>query len=694
MADFLLEIGTEELPAGMVEGLFKELRRRVEEALNDAGLSFDDASGGGAPRRIWLLVKGLPGRQPDRVETVLGPPWRVAVDEKGDWTKAALGFARKKNVEPSALKEMRGAKGSVAGFERKVPGKPVAEILAEVVPGAVNSLYLPKSMRWGSGEEVFARPVRWVVALLDEDIVPMTIKGTVSGRTSRGHRIHSGGECEISSPGGYFNSLREARVLADPEERRKKVQSGLKRLAGALGGRAPEDPALLHKLIYLAEFPTVIYGAIGEEFLDLPSEILVACLREHQNVFVVLDEAGGPLPRFLAVVDTPSDRRGLIRIGFENVSSSRLADARFFYEHDINVPLEDRIEELKGIVFHPKLGSYYDKALRMEALARKLAPAFGAGEEEAAWAAKHAKCDLVSLLIQEKEFVGLQGIAGGLYARSQGKPEVSWRAIYDQYKPASLLDALPRGSVGSCVAAADKLDTLWEMFRVGLAPSGSKDPYALRRAAIGLLRILTEQPGGKGLDLPAFLGSMGDVPEGLVDFLETRFRFIWEKKGFPYDEVDAVLSLGMGRPHVTGRKLAALHAVRERLRDDFDALSVAFKRSGNILKGLPSYELDPALFLPGDEREGAGERALYAAYLGVKEEVEASIPDADWEGALTALAKLRPAVDLFFDDVLVMCDPEGKDSCKTLLQRNRLALLQRLKTLFDCVADFGRIVPK
>ncbi|MGC8723009.1 MAG: glycine--tRNA ligase subunit beta [Acidobacteriota bacterium] len=744
MADFLLEIGTEEIPAGMIRELAWSLAGRVIEALGASSLwtggdlvadpgrnPFERLAGGrmiAAPRRIGFLLPGLPVRQPDRRETVVGPAMAVARDAGGKWTKAAEGFARKQGVDLADCREVQGPKGLCVGFERTVKGRPTEELLAEVVPGAVDALHLAKAMRWGSGSQTFVRPVRWVAALLDDQVVPLSIKGVTSGRTSRGHRIHGAAEVEIPSAQAYFQALRGERVLADPADRKRKIEEELSRHASALGGHVHGDPELLQKLVYLCEFPTVLAGGIPPEYLALPSEILVTCLREHQNFFVVRGAGDAVSPHFLSVMDGPDDPKGFIRRGLENVSRSRLSDARFFYEQDLKVPLEERLEALKGIVFHPQLGSYYDKALRMESLARRLAALFGANAEEAAWAAKHCKCDLASLLVQEKEFTSLQGVAGGIYAAAQGRPQTVADAIYDHYRPLFMEDDLPRGAVGACVALADKLDSLVEMFRIGQAPTGSKDPFALRRAGMGVMRILVDHPDSVSFDLRALLASLGPIPDGLMEFLEGRLRFLWEQgrrvdvleeppsvldhsahqaalralaggrgSGFPYDEINAVLAAGTRDrfdPWLLDLKLKQFHGVRNGAPEDFDHLAVAFKRAKNILRGMPESPLDPRLFLPESDKEGAAERALFSAYEAVKDGAEERFAISLYGGGLLELARLRPAVDRFFDDVLVMCDPEGKDPAKSALQRNRLALLQRLVALFDRVADFSEIVPR
>ncbi len=695
MADFLLEIGTEEIPAGMVRGLAEELLDRVTGGLKAAGLAPSGKALIAAPRRIGFVLRGLPARQEDRRETVIGPALSIARDAAGAWTKAAEGFARKQSVDLAACIEVQGPKGSCIGFERDVKGRTSAHILAEAVPAAVDAMYLPKAMKWGAGEYLFVRPVRWVVALLDGEVVPLAVKGVMAGRASRGRRIFGSEHVEIPAVKDYFPLLEREFVVADPEERSRGIRAELAEQAAALGGRVPSDPELVEKLVYLCEGPRVLTGGIDPEFLSLPSEILVACLREHQSFFVVLGDQGCALPYFLAVMDAPADPKGLVRRGLENVSRSRLSDARFFYEHDKAVPLERRLEELKGIVYHPKLGTYFDKAVRLEAHARELAPYFGAAPAKAARAAKLCKCDLASLLVQEKEFTGLQGVAGGLYAEAQGEdPDVA-EAIKVHYDPKP-----SAGPVAMTVSLADKLDTLVEFFRIGQAPTGSKDPFALRRAASGAVAILSDRfqavrPDVRREDLADLIGRWaGQGSEPLVQFLGERARHKWEGEGFAYDEVNAVLATGLHDLADSHARLQALHGVRNEAAEDFDHLSVSFKRVRNILKGLPEHGLYPSKFLPEGHKEGDAERALYQAYSAVAEEASRALDAGDYESALRRLSTLRPSVDRFFDDVLVMCDPEGKDPGKTALQNNRLALLQRVVGLFNRVADLSEIVPR
>jgi len=714
MADFIVEIGTEEIPAYMIPALVGELEEKMRARLSDRKLPFEAIKKFAAPRRIGICIWNVKERQPDSEETVLGPPVAVAMDDKGGWTRAAEGFARKNGLTMEELRVVEGPKGKVVGAVKEVRGREAGEILAEEIPAAVDSLYLPKSMKWGNGDHVFVRPVRWVLALLDTKVVPMTVKGIESSNKSRGHRIFGAEEVPVADPTAYFDTLKHEHVVSDIEERRKKIVNGLDELAASVGGQwhddKPETEELLKSVLFLSEFPSVVIGKIPTEFLSLPTPVLSTCLREHQKFFSVYKAGEGGrleiLPYFLAVCDGPKSLGETILEGLGNVTVARLQDAKFFYEHDKIVKLEKRLEELKGILYHPKIGSYYDKSRRMERYARELAPFFSLDPDIAARAALLSKCDLASLLVQEKEFTSLQGVAGGLYAESQGEDPRIAGAIAGHYSPAQGQGA-PVNPYSLVLTVADRFDTLIEFFKIKETPTGTKDPFGLRRAGRMVVEVLADPSlyeGGKKPELSLeeiakrWYGK--ECPE-LVDFLRERMRFFLEnekgpdgKPRFQYDEVNAILSTPLSNLMDMRERLIALNGVRKEYREDFDALSVAFKRSRNILKGLPSYRLDPARFLPENSKEGECERALHKAYIQIKDKVEDDIAKREYFGALRSIATLRPHVDRFYDEVLVMCDPEGKDPQKTAVQQNRLALLERLTKLFYKIADFSEIVPK
>ena len=714
MADFILEIGTEEIPAQMIPTLVGELEEKVRARLSDRKLPFEAIKKFAAPRRMGICIWNVLERQADSEETLLGPPVSVAMNEKGGWTQAALGFAKKNGLKAEELKVIEGPRGKVAGAEIAVKGKTAAEILSEEIPAAVDSLYLPKAMKWGDGEHLFVRPVRWVLALLDTKVVPIKIKGVESGNTSRGHRIFGKESVVVADPTAYFDTLKHEHVIADIEERRKKIVRSLDELASSVGGRwhddKPETEDLLMSVLFLSEFPSVVLGEIPSEFLSLPTPVLSTCLREHQKFFSVYGSGEGGrleiLPYFLAVCDGPKSLGDTILEGLKNVTIARLQDAKFFYEHDKVVKLEKRLEELKGILYHPKIGSYYEKSRRMERYARELAPFFSLDADLAARAALLSKCDLASLLVQEKEFTSLQGIAGGLYAESQGEDHRVAGAIAGHYSPVQD-NGLKANPYALVVTVADRFDTLIEFFKIKETPTGTKDPFGLRRAGKMVVEILADPSLYEGGSKPEVsLEELArrwygrECPE-LMDFFRERLRYFLEsekspdgKPRFQYDEINAILATPMTNLMDMREKLFALNAVRQEHREDFDALGVAFKRSRNILKGLPSYRLDPAKFLPENSKEGVCERELHKAYIQIKDKAEEDIAGKEYRRALRSIATLRPHVDKFYDEVLVMCDPEGKDPQKTAVQQNRLALLERLTKLFYKIADFAEIVPR
>lgn len=714
MADFLLEIGTEEIPPKAVPDLLSDLKSKIEGKLKEKRIGFKEVKEFGTLRRLGIFVREIALKQEDIVETIFGPPLKIAKKEDGSWSDAAIGFAKKNGINLNEIHIFKGTKGDVIGAEKEIKGIETEKILCEVIPEVVDSLYLPKSMRWGDGNYVFIRPVRWVVALLDDKVLKLKIKGIESSNISRGKRIFGKERVTISKASAYFDTLRNEFVISNIEDRRKKIEDELTKLSSEVGGfyddNSEETSELLKTVLFLSEYPTLLLGEIPEEFVTLPPVVLSTCLREHQKFFSVFkkDESGEikPLPYFLAVVDAPPSIKENILNGLKSVTIARLSDARFFYEHDKKVNLERRVEELKGIVFHPKIGSYYEKARRMERYARELAPFFNVDPNLAARCALLSKSDLASLLVQEKEFTSLQGIAGGLYAEAQGEDYNVAKGIKEHYNPKIEKDKATN-PFSLITALSDRIDTLIEFFKIGEIPSGSKDPFGLRRASKIVVDILSNPEYYKGEEPPRINLSEilkrwygKDCPH-LIDFLKERLKFIFEsevdengKKKFNYDEINALLATPLGDLIDMRERLTALNLVRNRYKDDFDALSIAYKRAKNILKGMPHYRLDPALFLKEDCKEGQAERALHTAYTQIKDSFEEAVKNRNYVDALTTLATLRPYIDRFFDDVLVMVDPEGKDPQKTALQQNRLALMERISRLFSTMCDFSEIVPR
>ena len=643
---FLLEIGTEEIPDWMIPASLESLRLQFEKL----EIAHDSVTLDATPRRLVLRAEGLPARQADSEERALGPA-------KSAPPKAVAGFARKHGVAPEALTVESTPKGDYYTFVRTVAGRATLDILAETLGGIILQIGFPKTMYWtGKGGPRFIRPIRWIVALLGDDVVPFELAGVRSGAVTSGHR-RLGARAIAVTIADYAERLRENYVILKAEERRNKIH---KELAGV---RVKPDAALVETLVYLTEHPTPIVGSFDAEFLALPEEVLVTVMRHHQKYFSVEDEHGKLAPQFVAVMNIPSDPEGFVRSGNERVLRARFNDARFFWQTDQKKSLAARLPDLAHVTFQAKLGSYLEKTERVKALVSTLG-----GDAHAVRAAELAKCDLTTELV--KEFTELQGVVGGLYARAQGEPEPVWQAIYDHYKPESIEDAIPRNRTGQIVALADKLDTLRGCFGVGLIPTGSRDPFALRRAAQGVVKILVE--GKIDIDLAPLVDDGTDGAKALAEFLQDRIRYYFkEVRGFLYDEVNAATAAGWSN-------LVDLEARLIRIRDlrsspDFEPLAASFKRIRNILDqqkftGVNATAIDEKLLQDGPERD------LYDEYRRIAGQPIESV-----------VSQLRPKVDLFFDKVLVNA-PEDD------VRRNRLMLLGTLLLEFSNIADFSEIV--
>ncbi|MDQ6662995.1 MAG: glycine--tRNA ligase subunit beta [Acidobacteriota bacterium] len=641
--NFLLEIGVEEIPDWMIPGALASLRELFAGVVQSSTIQVD-----GTPRRLALRAWDVPVREPDSEERVNGPALSARAG-------AVAGFARKLGVAPEQLDVATGLKGEHYSFLKKTAGRETKQIMAGALPGMILKIPFPRSMYWtGKSGPRFIRPIRWIVALLDDEIVPFELAGVRSGKETSGHRRLGRPRVAVTFD-SYAQILRENFVLLSADERRQKIVSGI-------GGIHP-DPALLETLVYLTEYPTTITGNFDPEFLALPKEVLSTVMRHHQKYFS-LEAANGELaPQFVAVMNTDADPEGLVQRGNERVLRARFNDARFFWDTDQRKTLAERVPDLAHVTFQAKLGSYLEKTGRVAELVRELG-----GDSAAVRAAQLSKCDLTTELV--KEFTELQGIVGGLYARAQGEPEDVALAIYDQYKPAGMDDSIPRTMAGRIVSLADKLDTLLGCFRVGLIPSGSKDPFALRRAAQGVVRIVVE---GK-LRVP--VAAAGDA--AYREFLLDRVRYYFKDvRGFRYDEVNAVLASGWDDLTGVEERLLAIQTVRT--TENFEPLAASFKRIRNILKQAQfsgnETAIDPNLLELGPETD------LYRAF----EHVRHDAATMEYRAALETVATLRPKVDLFFDKVLVNApDPN--------IRQNRLALLHAMLAEFSTIADFSEIV--
>ena len=635
---FLLEIGTEEIPDWMIADALNHL---VEKS---AWPVRADAT----PRRLVLRGEGLIEREPDTEELVLGPP-------KSAGAGAAGGFAKKMGTTPDQLGTRTTAKGEYLSFTKKVAGRRTIDILAASLPGLILGIPWPKTMYWnGKGSSRFIRPIRWLVALLGDEVIPFEIEGVHAGNTTQGQRILGAKNIAVTIA-DYEQKLRDNCVELNTDARYSRIAEFVQAQGAKL------DIGLARTLAYMTEWPTPITGTFDAEYLELPREILVTVMRHHQRYFAFENAQGELEPRFVAVMNTDGDPEGLVRRGNERVLRARFNDARFFWQNDLKRKLEDRLPDLGHVTFQAKLGSYLDKTNRMVALTTALG-----GNQAAQRAALLAKTDLTTDMV--KEFTDLQGVIGGLYAREQGEPEHVWRAIYEHYKPVSMEDNIPRTHTGQIVALADKLDTLQECFNIGLAPTGSKDPFALRRAAQGVVRILVE--GEVAYDLSPLSAAL---KEFLADRIGHYFR---EVRGFKYDEVRAVLGAGYDKLPDVAARLEALREVRP--TENFEPLAASFKRIKNILAQAGEPEAGD---IHEDLLEAGPERNYYDEY----QRVRGAIAGAPYRVALEQIASLRPATDLFFDKVLV-------NAPNAALRTNRLKLLKNILREFSDIADFSEIV--
>lgn len=683
----LCEIGTEEMPAWVLDDAARQFARELESALAAERLAARLDAVWYTPRRLAVLLAGLPGRQQELVETTVGPPARVAFDEAGGLTQAALAFAKKHGVDPSRLRSVPTPKGDYLAFERRVPGEKTEKILQRVLPDAIARIQFPKTMYWTADKFRFARPIRWIVALCGRRVVRFEIAGVRSSRRSCGHRFLGKPRIRIPAPESFRDLLAQGGVIVDPEERRTRIVEGLARAASGVGGRLLEDPALVDTVVNLNECPSVIRGSFAERFLALPDEILVTVMREHQKYFAVLDGQGRLLPHFLAVINMPSDPDGDIRAGHERVLHARLADAEFFWNVDRKRPLLEREAQLKNVLYQEKLGTYYDKTQRVLALLPRTAEACGLADRLAdlQTAARLMKCDLVTEMV--KEFPDLQGVVGGLYARAEGYPEEIWRAVYEQYRPAATNSPSPATACGAVLSLTDRLDTVCGCFSIGLVPSGSRDPFALRRQGNAVLKIILDhrfkvslaRSIGWSLEI---LGVKNDeLIEEIAKFLEARLRFLLSEQGYAADCINAAFAAGCDDPLDALERVRALQGIRPQA--DFMALASSFKRISNILAraGAAGAKPDSSLM------QEPAELALWRLYLELEPVVAAAREGRAYDRALRALAGMRAAVDRFFDEVLVMAEDPA-------VRANRLALLERLASLFLGIADISQISPE
>ncbi|MGA8621261.1 MAG: glycine--tRNA ligase subunit beta [Candidatus Sulfotelmatobacter sp.] len=709
MPDFLLEIGCEEIPARMIDAASQELRERVVTMLGRERLSATEITIFDTPRRLAVIASGIPAAQPDATEQITGPSVNVAYKD-GQPTPAAHAFAKKAGVDVSLLEKITTPKGDYLAAKVTKKGRSASEILANNLPKELSSIYWPKNMYWRKPNERFVRPVRWLVAMLDGETIRLEFDGIWAGNTSRGHRMLSAGSVGISHAGSaYVNALRAAKVLGR-EERKQQIRKALDASTRTIpGARWREDKSLLDTVVNLTEFPSVVLGGFDPQFLTLPEEVLVTVMRDHQRFFAVEDEDSKLLPHFLAVLNTDGDPQGLIRHGNERVLRARFNDARFFWEMDQKRSLLERLDLLRNVTFQKDLGSYYNKTHRVQRLCSWLSEIVKQSGMAVRPGVIHkaaclAKTDLTTELV--KEFTELQGIVGGLYARVQELdatlPEATRLAIadaiYDHYKPESTEDDVPRSTEGAVLSIGDKADTIAGMFALGLVPSGSKDPFALRRQANAIVKVIAEKKmpfrlsdlmrdaraGYQGSDAERKFVDEIKFDDSVRTFFRERLEFyLKDVRGYSYDVVKAVLASDADD---VVDVLARAGAVKQVLHmPEFLAIGAACKRMRNILKQAEEKGIKPA---PKFEylSDAAPEEKNLAAYMDTYgQKVEAHRKKKEYCDALMLLSTARERVDAFFDKVMVMVEDDR-------VRANRLALLRDLLKEFSTIADFSEVV--
>jgi len=683
--EYLLEIGSEEIPAGFILPALSGLKDKVSALLLENKISFDQIETYGTPRRMTLVVIGISERQPDIEEEVIGPPKKVAINDDGEFTKAALGFANTNGIDVKDLKFFTKEKKEYVGFVRKKTGEETASILTANLPSLILSLNFPKNMRWKEGDIRFVRPIHWILSVMNGRLVEFSIGEIRASNKSYGHRFMSNKAFEINNFEDYKRILKENFVIWDHRERLNIIKSEARKISEKLNAVIDEDEELFETINFLCELPCPLLGSFDEKFLKLPQEILINTMKKHQKYIPLRDKNGKLLPNFITFSNTKVENEQIVIEGNNRVIRARFSDAEYYFEKDKKTPLKNNLERLKKVVFQIKLGSYYEKTERLikisEYLASKFCPEL---VNKAKDAALLSKADLVTGMVYE--FPSLQGIIGGELTRIQGEdPEIA-QAIYEHYLPQSPEDAIPQTKLGLIISLADKLDNVVGFFGNGLSPKGASDPYGLRRQTIGIIRIILE--GGLKADYTELFKFAYDclkdklslpydkLMETISDFLENRFFYQLQMQGYDGDIISAVISLHPKDLLLTKKIIEVLD--REYKKPEFKDLAFAFKRVSNITKGVDYRDFDMSLFKEKEEFK------LFEVYKETKDELEDIIKKEQIESIPQTLLKVKPCLDEYFEKVLVM----DKDE---MIKRNRLGFLTSLKCLYEKVLDFSKI---
>ncbi len=688
MTEFLLEIGTEEIPSGYLDNGLDSLKRLAESYLEKNRISLPGGvSVCGTPRRLVLFAEEIVEKQEDLIQEVTGPPKKAAYDREGNPGKAATGFAAKYGVSVDDLQVVETAKGEYLYIKRKIPGRPTNEVLSEILPRIISEIPWPKSMRWGDIGFSFVRPVHWILALLGDTVIPFEAAGIKSGNMSMGHRFMSPMAMEIRGLRDYFQKMKEGYVMINPEERRREIEDKVLRKAEEVSGMPMKDAELVDTVSNLVEYPSVVCGSFERKFLDLPDPVLITVMKKHQKYFAIQDKHGRLIPYFAAVNNTVTRDESVVRKGHERVLKARLSDAVFFFNEDRKRPLIERLNDLKGVIYQAELGTSFAKVERFRALAVYLAGHIAPElKNEVELAARLCKCDLVTEMVME--FPTLQGIMGREYARLDGHPEDLCLAIQEHYLPAKADDDLPSSVIGAIVGMADRMDTIGGCFAIGLEPTGAADPFALRRHALSIIRILENR--GWDLSLSGFISrsleilrqDVGfheqDVLNNILNFFRERYKNRMSAAGYETDLIEAVITAGFDNICELPLRLDHLKRFMAESRE-FQSLALTFKRVSNIIKDQERFlDVDQGLFKDSCESD------LWKAYQGLKDEIYMLKKDRKYLEALNLAAELRKPIDAFFEGVEVMTRESEA------LRNNRVAILQRLSELFLSLADFSK----
>ena len=688
VAELLLEIGTEEIPAGYLKKGLEELRRRTKVCLKENRI---DLAGGlytyGTPRRLVLIGKAISTTQEDLVQEITGPPKSVAYDSEGKPTRAALGFAEKQGVDIEEIRCIETPKGEYLYVKRQIPAKRTTEILAEALPQLIADISWPKSMRWGSIGFSFVRPIHWVLCLFDGEVIPFEVAGVRSGNTTEGHRFMSPETVEVSGVQDYLTRLERAFVVIDQQERERIIERVTRQAAQRHGGEPAQDPELVSTVANLVEYPSAVCGSFDETFLNLPDVVLITAMKEHQKYFAVYDEKGRLMPNFVAVNNTVAGDDSVVQRGHERVLRARLSDAAFFLKEDRKRPLSDGLEDLRQVVYQADLGTSHAKVRRFRKLAEYVAGvALPDKTDSVRLVADLCKCDLITQMVAE--FPSLQGVMGKEYAQLEGYPDEVCSGIYEHYLPLRAGGRLPTSKIGAVVGIADRMDTIAGCFVAGLEPSGKADPFALRRHALSIIRIMEDMGWDLSLRdlIRQALHLLKDTLEfdnarvlsKVTAFVRERYKNMMLRSGYESDLIESVISVGFDRIPKLRPKIDQLKKFSSE-SEEFYQLALTFKRVSNILKKQAKpFEVNPALFL--EDCEGA----LWETYQALKNDVYIYLEREEYLDALGLMVKLRKPVDEFFDGVEVLTKDDQA------LRENRVGLLQQIAGLMLLIADFSK----